>query len=457
MQDALTQEEHDIAMERMSQRLEQKSDLFINMGDVGQSLHFQIEYQMSRNDPERAKRIISAYMEDGLDKSFAYLLLCELSVTSQDLPYVEEVRKMAYARPVYVDDSISAVNAYSGMNQLVQGDHAAARSRLQAATWFRPLEPLVQGALSTALTVGAITPENFFPFDPDLVRKKGGVFPIGRPALAALNDLVPHGMKPDDRPLFHPWEIVVRDWRLVSGKRLNRAFTNISKIGKTREMLRRSFNKMKGEPALVSALGVYDQAMGNTRAALDAHLTAVEQAPENPIYYKRLSDILYETGEAEDALPYLERATELSGNHPCYAACLADRLWFDKDRRKEARDIHDRLAKSDHEFIEIRILTATCCAAPQIVCPSAGRIGQGRELAHGAVRIMTPKARFLMAADRTDEAYEIYEKIVDWGLESVHTLQDIYRQFDRIGRPEVARELIKRSTFDTDMVLDLVK
>ncbi len=37
VQDALTQEEHDIAMERMSQRLEQKSDLFINMGDVGQS------------------------------------------------------------------------------------------------------------------------------------------------------------------------------------------------------------------------------------------------------------------------------------------------------------------------------------------------------------------------------------------------------------------------------------
>lgn len=458
VQDALTKEEHDIAMERMSQRLEQKSDLFINMGDVGQSLHFQIEYQLSRNDPARAKRIISAYMEDGLDKSFAYQLLCELSVTSQDLGYVEEVRKMAYARPVYVDDSIAVVNAYSGMNQLVKGDHAAARSRLQAATWFRPLEPLVQGALSTALAVGAITPENFYPFDPELVRRKAGVFPVGKPSLAALNRIVPHGMKPDERPLFHPWEIVVRDFRLVSGKRLNRAFTNISKIAKTRDMLRRSFAKMKDSPALISALGVYDHAMGDTQAALNAHLTAVEEATENPLYYKRLSDILFETGTAEDALPYLERATELSGNHPCYAACLADRLWLDKDRRDEARAIHDQLAASDHEFVEIRILTANMLRRTADRLPEAlAELDKAEVLAHGAARIMTPKARFLMGAGRTDEAFEIYGKIVDWGLETIHTLQDMYRQCDRIGRPEVARDLIKRSTFDTDMVLDLVK
>lgn len=458
VQDALSPEEHDIAMERMSQRLEQKSDLFINMADVGQSLHFQIEYQLSRNDPERAKRIISSYMQDGLDKSFAYQLLCELSVSSQDLPYVEDVRKMAYARPVYADDSVAYVNAYSAMNQLVQGDHATARSRLQAAIWYRPLEPLVQGALSTALSVGAITPRNFYPFDPELVRKKGGVFPIGKASLAALNDITPHGMKPNDRPVFHPWEIVVRDFRLVSGKRLSRAFTNISKVAKTQQMLRRSFNKMKDSPALISALGVYDHAMGDTQAALAAHLTAVEEAPENPLYYKRLSDVLFETDGAEVALPYLERATEISGDHPCYAASLADRLWFDKDRREDARAIHDRLANMNHRFIEVRILTSNMLRRTQDRLPEAlAELEKAEKLAHGAVRIMTPKARLLMSLDRTVEALETYEKIVDWGLETVHTLADIYRQFDRIGRPEIARDLIERSNFEYEMVRELVK
>lgn len=85
----------DAAMDRMTDLLEKRSDMFINIEDVRQCLHFLIEHMKAKGNPDRAKRIIRAYMENGLDKSFAYRLLCELSVANGDLPYCERVRELA--------------------------------------------------------------------------------------------------------------------------------------------------------------------------------------------------------------------------------------------------------------------------------------------------------------------------------------------------------------------------
>lgn len=452
VQDALSPEDRAVAMDRMAQRLEEKSDLFINMGDVGQCLHFLIEHQMLKGDPARAKRIIRDYMEDGLDKSFAYQLLCELSVSSDDLAYVERVRELAYQRPVYVDESIAAVNAYSGMYQLTQGNWDTARSRLLAAAWYRPLEPIVHGGLSTALTAGALTPENFFPFDPLITRQKAAVFPQGKKALADLNGVTPKGLDPEGRRIFHPWDIVVRDWRMVSGKRLNRAFSNKSKIVKTHEMLGRAFSKIEGTPALTSALGVLQCAMGDMEAAVSAQKAAVIADPANALYRKRLSDVLFESGDATDAIRILEEATEMANGHPCYSAELARHLWQAK-RRDEAWVIHNALAGKSHGFIEIYIMNADMLRRdPDRIQEALSVLDKAQELAHGAQRVMMPKARLLMALGRVDEALSLYENITDWELGTIHTYVDIYRQFDKIDRLPVALDLIERSEFELEDV-----
>jgi tetratricopeptide (TPR) repeat protein len=458
VQDALSPQEYDTAMERMSKRLEEKSPLFINMGDVGQCLHFQIEYHMARGTPQRAKKIIKSYMDDGLDKSFAYQLLCELSVTSNDLPYVEKIRDMAYARPVYVDDSMAVVNTYSGMHHLVEGDWAMAQSRFLTAMWYRPLDPMVHGGLNTALSAGAIDPENFYPFDPRLVRRKGAVFPMGKASLAALNGLVPKGMQSNDRPLFHPWEIVVRDWRAVSGRRLNRAFTNNSKIAKTRKMLAQSFQKMNGTASLQSALSVLDNIIGNTQDAIDAQRQAVSAEPENPLFHKRMADLLFEMGDTDTALTHLEHAAALSDQHPCYLADSAERLWAFKDRRGDARGIYDKLAQQKHGFVEIHILTANMLRRDKTRCEEAlAELDKGEILAHGALRIMTPKAKLYMTLGRMDDAIEIYEQITDWGLGTVHTFQNVYRQFEEIDRLDLARHIIGRSNFEFEAVQQMAR
>lgn len=457
VQDALTPADQARAMDLMTQRLEEKSDLFINMGDVGQCLHFLIEHQMAKGNPGRAKRIIRAYMDDGLDKSFAYQLLCELSAATGDLAYVERVRDIAYKRPVYVDESLATLNAYSGLHQLAEGDWDLARERLTTAAWFRPLEPMVHGALSLGLSAGAITPENFFPFDPEMTRRKGAVFPQGKKALADLNSVVPKGLDPEGRREFHPWDIVVRDWRIVMGKRLNRAFSNKSKIVKTHQMLERSFKKMEGTAALISALGVLRRGMGDLEDALNAQRAAIAKEPENPLYRKRVADVLFETKAHKTALFQLEKAHDLSGQHPCYAAELAQQLWWAK-RRKEARALHDRLAASNHLFVEIRIMTADMLRRDSDRTKEAlDQLNLGLAQAHGAQRLMTAKARLLMTLNRVDEAQAIYEDIVNWGLGTEHTFVDIYRQFARLDRPEVARDLTDRSPFDYALVREMAE
>ena len=457
VQSSLTARDQARAMDLMTDRLEAKSDLFLNMGDVGQCLHFLIEHQQEKGNPNRAKRIIRDYMEDGLDKSFAYQLLCELSVAEGELAYCERVRELAYQRPVYVDESMALVNGYSALHQLETGDWDTARARLHSAVWFRPLEPLVHGALNLALSVDAITPRNFYPFDPYVSRQKRSVFPSGRKALADLNEITPAGLDPDRRLDFLPWDIVVRDWRMVMGKRLNRAFSNKSKIIKTHDMLERAFQKLAGTAALTSALGVLKRATGDMDGALDAQRAAVATDPDNALYRKRISDVLFETDHDKTAVFQLEKAAETAGAHPCYMAELAYRYWREK-RRDEAREIHNLLARSDHQFVEIRLMTSDMLRRNEETLERAlAEIEKAMDMAHGAQRLMSAKARLLMELDREDEAFALYQDIADWGLGTEHTFVEIYRQFSKRGKTDVARDLTNRSSFDFAVIRDMAE
>ncbi|MBS1304262.1 hypothetical protein [Loktanella sp. SALINAS62] len=457
VEDALSPADRAAAMDRMTDRLEARSELFINMGDVGQCLHFLIERQKEKGDPARARRIIRAYMDDGLDKSFAYQLLCELSVATDDLPACETVRALAYARPVYSDDSMSTVNTYSALYQMSVGRADTAMDRLHAAFWFRPLENVVHGALNLALTADILTPQNFYPFDPVMTRQKGNVFPQGKKALAELNSIAPKGHDPEDRSDFHMWDLVVRDWRLTCGKKLNRAFTNKSKIAKSLDMLTRAFSKLDGNPALTSARGVLLFAAGEVDEALECQRRAIAASPDTPIYRKRISDILFTQGADKTALFQLRKASNLMGWHPTYQAELGWRLWRMKER-DESWTIYNTLAVSDHRFIEIHLMTS------EMLRRDTNRLEESLEVlnralapGHGAQRLLAAKARLLMMLERIDEGRAVYELLVDCGLGTEHTHVEIYRQFSALGRTDIARDLTARSIYDFDMVCEMAE
>ncbi|MFZ3584236.1 hypothetical protein ACOI1H_19025 [Loktanella sp. DJP18] len=455
VEEALSPQDRAQAMDRMTDRLEERSDLFINMGDVGQCLHFLINHMKAKGNPGRAKRIIRAHMEDGLDKSFAYQLLCELSVATDDLPYCEKVRDLAYARPVYVDDSMAVVNTYSALHQMVEGHADTALQRLHTAFWFRPLDNVVHGALNLGLTADIVTPQNFYPFDPVMTRQKANVFPAGRQALAELNQLAPRGHDAEARSDFHTWDIVVRDWRLCCGKKLNRAFTNKSKIAKQLDLLTRSFSKLGESPALVSARGVLMSAAGDLDGALEAQRAAIAAAPDVALYRKRISDILFAQDTVKTALFQLRKASNLTGWHPCYQAELAQRLWKLKER-DECREIVDRLAATPHDFIEVTLMTADMLRRDEDRWPDAlALIDRALIPGHGAHRLLAARAKLLMMLERVDEARAVYESLVDCGLGTEHTHIDIYRQFSALGREDVARDLTARSIYDFEMVKEM--
>ena len=455
VQDALSEDDQSAAMDRMTERLEEKSDLFLNMGDVGQCLHFLIEHQIAKGNSNRAKRIIRTYMEDGLDKSFAYQLLCELSVTAGELYYSERVRDLAYARPVYVDDSMAYVNCYSGINQLVNGNWDTAHQRIQSAVWFRPLEPMIHGVQNIALTAGVLTPGNFYPFDVDMTRQKGSVFPNGKKALGELNQFTPKGHPEGDRIKFHPWDLTVRDWRMCMGKRLNRAFSNKSKIIKNIQMLERSFSKKEGSAALTSAIGVLQRGMGELDAALASQRLAIEMAPEVAIYRKRMSDVLFETDNDQTALMQLEKAAEMHGEHPAYMAEMAQRFWKVK-RRDECAKLHDRLFEMDHNYVEIHLMNADMLRRDKTRIEDAlVAINRSLDLAHGSQRLMSQKGKILMLLDRADEARDLYGNIVDWGQGTEHTHVEILRQFRALGREDIAEDLTARSIYDFELVKEM--
>jgi predicted Zn-dependent protease len=184
----------------------------------------------------------------------------------------------------------------------------------------------VHGALNLALTADIVTPQNFPPFDTDMTRQKGNVFSSGHKALSELNDLAPQGRDPEARSDFHMWDIVVRNWHLNCGKKLNRAFTNKSKIAKQLDMTSRSFSKLGDSPARLSARGVLMFAAGDVDDALEAQRATTEAAPNLQIHHMRISNLLFLNNKNKATLFQLRKASNLTGWYPCYQAELAQRL-----------------------------------------------------------------------------------------------------------------------------------
>jgi tetratricopeptide (TPR) repeat protein len=452
VQDALSPEDHAAALDVLTDRLEAQSDLFLNNGDVGQSLNFMIEYLTGRGHAARAKAILDAYVEDGLDKGYVYRLMCELAVASGDLAACPGIRDLAYARPAYVEDALQSVNSYAAIAHLAAGEGAAAHKRLQAAIWTRPLDPVVMGAVNLARNLGVVTPENYYPFDAGFARKLRYLFPSNNPTLHHLNGIADDLIGTKSRASGYPWDIAVRDWQHVMGKRLGRPYTNISKIRKVSANVAHTYSKLRGTPEFESAMGVYARALGDMPTALSAQRAAKEAAPENPLYRKRLSDVFFARGNTEAGLRQLRTAVELAGAHPCYHAKLAYRL-FEAKEKDEALEVIGRLVQGQHAFVEIHFLTSEYLRrAPKTRELALAQLERALTLIHGSPRLLQAQGRLLMQLGRVTDAQEVYAKMVTWGIDTEMTHVQIYRMFNGSGQGEIARDLTGASAFDFEAV-----
>jgi tetratricopeptide (TPR) repeat protein len=452
VQDALSPEDHAAALDVLTDRLEAKSDLFLNHGDVGQSLNFMIEYLTGRGHAARAKAILDAYVEDGLDKGYVYRLMCELAVASGDVAACPGIRDLAYARPAYVEDALQSVNSYAAIAHLVEGVENVAMARLQAAVWTRPLDPVVMGVLNLGRSLGIVTSETYYPFDEGLSRNLLAFFPNQNRTLNNLNGLADTALGPDRVRLGYPWDITVRDWQFLMGKRLGRPFTNLSKTSKAQAHFVHTYAKQKDTPAFGSTMGVYARGLGALPEALELQRQAKDIQPGNALYRKRIADVFFARKDPIAGLRQLRLAAELSRAHPCYVADLAHRLILENDK-DEGFALLEQLVEIEHDFVEIHFLNSEVLRRlPRTRALALVQLERAISYIHGSPRLMQAHARLLMPLDRAQDAQEVYAKMVAWGIDTELTHVQIYRAFSGIGRDEVARDLTGPSAFDFETV-----
>lgn len=453
VEQALSEDDRITALDRMTERMESRSPLFLGHGDTGQNMPFMINHQLDQGRPDRARDILDAYLRDGFDRAYIYRLLSELAIYTGNIDACDTVHAAVYDNPVYLELSIAEANGFGAIASLAKGDHDTARRRAITAFWERPLEPtIVQTVMNMALTCGALDRGAIYPIDPALIRERGSLLPPRFTLLAPLNDLTLPGRPADGKWRIYPWDLAVRDWDRLCGKRRSRAYTNLSKIDRQTDQLAKSYSRITDSPAYLAARGVFLRAMGQHDDALKLHRQAVGAAPDNALYRKRLADTLFLTDMQTRALDRLSEAVDLSDNHPCYLADLAERL-RDKGDKARATALWHQLADMDHDLIEIRLMTAEILRrSPDTRDRALALLEQASQQAHVTTRLQTMRARVLMDLGRVEEAQHLYQQLVDWGLSTPYLHADIHRRFGKLGREEFADAMTARSRFNPEEI-----
>lgn len=452
VEQALSPDDRKRAMDRLTDRLEQRSPLFLGHGDTGQTFPFMIDHMLDQGRPDRAREILSGYLRDGFDRAYIYRLLAELSVYTNDLSHCDSVRDAVFSNPVYQELSVTEANAFGAIARLAAGDHDAGRRQAMTAFWERPLERVtVQTAMNVALSAGAICAERGFPHDPALTMRSKTLVSPNKTLLAPLNDLQVPGWSGEGW-LHYPWWVVLRDWQNVTGKRRSRTFNVATTIDAQFEQLFRKLSGRDGTAPVLSLKGLHHRLMDRHGDAITAHDAALAQAPDMALYHKRLADTLFDKGDADAAVTTLRHAVQLSGDHPCYLADLAVHLRTLR-QKDEVDAIWARLADLDHDYIEIHLTAAHMLRRrPGTREQALAILERLSDSVHVHNRVHTLRARVLLELDRADDAAAVYCDLVDTGLSNPAMHAKLEDQFAEIGRPDIGADLFARSRFTREEI-----
>ena len=443
------------AITLMAKRMMEPEKHFLGHGDLGQNFPFLITALSGAGKANVARKIIQRLVDQGMDRPYAYSQLCRLHMKCHDLPAVKDLLKTAKKHPIVAEASMAEVYAYAALNDLKDGKKDAALKNIHAAYWLSPLDKTVTGTLNLLLTTGWLDSANMYPHDPSFVRNKGRLFPQQNPDFDDLNAIVPSSPE-KNRLQFYPWDLAVRDWRFIHGKKLNRAFWHKGKIANEMDRVVKSSSKIAGTAQLLSVMSIYQRYTGDPAASLVSSKAAELQQPNNALYAKRTADVLLEGDRFEEGIAHLKYATALSGDNPYYLANLG--FWYGRTKQNDqAYSIFQRLAENPPHSIEINFLAADFLRRrPATREQALDLLQQTIRNAHGSVRLRIAEARLLLALNRIDDAEETYRAIARKKTAPPNVFAQMYQSFTRLDQEDRAVSILSETQFSRDEIATLL-
>ncbi len=432
VEDAIGPEGRDRALARLSDRMDRSPGLFHGHGDLGQNFPFINAWHTEKGTEATARRIMMQSMEAGFDRSYIYPLLARSLLRAGDTAGCLRVHDLASERPVYVEDTCGELNCMAALAALREGDGQKAVRFVNTAQWFRPLDPTGHRTAHLLLTMKLLDQDNYFPLDPALIRPKAVVFGQFDPDLGQMDDLG----RAAGNGLFawYPFDLPVRDWQAIQGKKLSRAYFNVGKIARLADQMRQGYSRMADHPSVLSALGGLHRAMGDAGTARDLLNRALDGAPEHPLYLKRMADWHFEKEEGKRGLALLEQAAALAPASPAYRGelmlrSLEAKMW------PAATQIALALSQEDHHFPELRLIAArTLRRDRKLLDLALAEVEKGLALVHGGQSLMNMKAMIHLDMGDFDDAAEVYRALLDWGRPAEPILNGVDRLKKKFGR-----------------------
>ncbi len=455
VEDALTPEAHSEAMELLISRMDAPKRHFLGDGDMGQCFPFVIAHLRGRGEADRARTLLATQVNRGFSKPYIYPAISELCVECNDLEGAKKVIAAAWSRPVSGDDALCSVAAHAALAHLQAGEVRDAHRWAHVAWWLGPMDRIVPSVLSALLSAGVMDVAPSYPIDRRMLVRKGNLFPGADAYLSKLNAVEPPEGWGAQGKVAYPWEVALRDWRLIHGKRVGRGFWNHTRIRNGLGRLEKTNSRMAGAPELESAASVMLRDLGEHDAALARNRAALRAYPDEPLYLKREADTLLEAGMAQAALVRLEEATEASGRQACYLAALGN-AYGKAGRPEEMTEAFTDLAGQEHDLIELLLMTADVLRRRPATREAAlVQINKAARLGHGSLRLQTLKARILAETGQMEAAAGLFRQMARGGLAQPASFAHMYRIFGKAGELAMVEAVVAESPYEMAEIRDL--
>ncbi|GLQ33845.1 hypothetical protein GCM10007939_01280 [Amylibacter marinus] len=337
----LAPELRNTALDTLVDRLESTPENFFSDADIGQNFPFAYAHLSQKNAGQRGADIIRSYLDRGMDRAYAYQMLSAHHLANAQFEQAVALLEEARAQKNVTDLTMAAVQLNTALAYDQRGDSTRAADLVAKSFWLHPKSRQVEAPVIELINRGELNDQNFYPIDRNLSRPANIRTPTGK-------------MK----GIAFPVDPIVRDWKLLLGKRVGQKFMRPEFINLREARVLQNFKKSSTNPAVMSIRGLYDLERGNFARAEQLHHKALSKDPDQPIYWKRYSDALFkQDGKQEAAINAMETAVEKSGAQICYVALLAHYYAQNKQRDRSNTLWRQHLHKAT-PYPEINYLAA---------------------------------------------------------------------------------------------------
>jgi len=165
-------------------------------GDIGQSLQHLALYLGAQGRGAEAARVISGYIDRGLNISFIYPLGIELHLDHGNHQAARAIAGIMAQRGTYHRKDYGKGEILHAVAQFAQGETAAGCRHAANAFWHEPDQSYVREAVGVLLETGVLSDRNFLPLSPAArqLRRRSAPNVSANPCFAPLRSML-------DRPV----------------------------------------------------------------------------------------------------------------------------------------------------------------------------------------------------------------------------------------------------------------